>query len=162
MRSYLAPLLVVFLLAGCQSGTPKQASVPPVVQNKIFRSDKFGFSFSYPAQWHINEESDNRALMGLDYVFNTGDPDAHEGVSIDDIGRKTLRSRLLSLDKPRILSMKEIPVGGEPGQVVVENTGYSYVFVKHGTLLYEFQTKGILLENGVIASVKFFSASSSS
>ncbi len=162
MQNTFAPLLLTLLLVSC-SVTPKQPAVPIAPPLNTFRSEQYGLSFSYPAQWHINSESDNRALTGLDIIFSAEDPNAHEGMRIDTVTpRLTIAKRIYTIDKKMIRSQGDISVGGEPGKIVRQTSGFSNIFVKHGDFLYEFQTGGVLLTNGVIDSVKFFAQSSSS
>jgi hypothetical protein len=161
MKYKCLPLHLVLLciaLSACQHVEPavKKLPIPPPLAT--YHSDTYGIEFSYPNSWQTDVESTNRQLRGMDLVFHVGPSDVSDGVRFDFVKKKdVVKTTIAHFDKKSVLSVTDIPVGGEQGKLVrMRDFGITLIFVQHGNILFQFVTDGKLLKEGVIGSVRFF------
>lgn len=124
---------------------------------KTLRSEKYGIELRYPAEWSIDEFRSDREKSGSDIVFDTGNPESHEGIRVDRNSNATIEDSVQKIDPEVIASITDIVIDTEPAKRVdTTEFGMTRIFVKHGNTLYEFITGGTtMIDMGVIDSVKF-------
>jgi hypothetical protein len=163
----------VLLLVGCNQSRPNGASQASSSSSsgaalRIYRNEKYGFTLKIPTSWRVDEESRNRQFTGSDILFEVGSPGVFDGITIDDAKTMTIRKLISRFDKKIIRNTSDMTVGDEPGTRVdtiainTTDSGPTYVYVIHDNRMYRFKTNGKMLEDGVIASMRFLEGSSSS
>jgi hypothetical protein len=137
--------------AACPVGAPGEAAEG----RKTYANEAFGFLFTYPKEWTIDDE---RSSSG-EVVFDVGIPESREaiafrrdaqGLSLDQLAKEKVP------DAAVIARQYSLTVGGEQARAV-ETTefGTTYVFFRHSDTVFTITTGGRLLSEVVLDSFVF-------
>ncbi|MFZ2167291.1 MAG: Ser-Thr-rich GPI-anchored membrane family protein [Minisyncoccia bacterium] len=182
-RGFIVPLLLivialVFAGGGAYVYTQKKSEVPSVAQNlpvaastaqtsdsktadwKTYTNGALGFSIKYPTDWKIDSLRSDRTKSGSDVVFDIGQPESHESITVDtsnlSLDEWANKMQQAFVTEGTYKGMSRMTMGGQPAvQIDTTAWGQKLIGVKFDGKLYVFTTGGKMIENGMLGTFKF-------